>query len=209
MEFKGRESLSRPKVAIELPTHIAYPYLIKHRSEIYCIPETHQVQEVSIYKAEKFPTRWTKAAPLIENFAGLDATVFQYEDRWWLTCARKDGNPTDKLFVWYASDLLGPWSPHRANPVKRDIRSSRPAGTPFIHDGYLYRPAQDNSTTYGGRILLNRVLKLTPVEFDEEQVAVVEPDKNGPYPDGIHTISALGNITLVDGKRFKKLFRRP
>ena len=30
---------------------------------------------------------------------------------------------------------------------------------------------------------------------------VVEPDKNGPYPDGLHTLSAFGDMTLVDGKR--------
>jgi hypothetical protein len=30
---------------------------------------------------------------------------------------------------------------------------------------------------------------------------VVEPDKNGPYPDGLHTLSAFGEMTLVDGKR--------
>ncbi len=45
--------------------------------------------------------------------------------------------------------LEGPWEPHRRNPVKCDVRGSRPAGTPFVHGGELYRPAQDGSKRYG------------------------------------------------------------
>ena len=30
---------------------------------------------------------------------------------------------------------------------------------------------------------------------------VVEPDPRGPFPDGVHTLSSLGDVTLIDGKR--------
>jgi hypothetical protein len=85
--------------------------------------------------------------------------------------------------------------------VKEDIRSSRPAGTPFFHEGELIRPAQDCSKTYGGRIVLNRVTRLTPTKFEEQQVAVVDPLTDSPYPNGIHTLSAVGNFTMLDAKR--------
>ena len=96
------------------------------------------------------------------------------------------------------------FSPHAANPVKLDVRSARPAGTPFVHNGHLYRPAQDCSGSYGGKTVINRVIRLTPTEFEEEQVAVIKPYKNSPYPDGIHTISVAGNMTIIDGA--KKVF---
>jgi hypothetical protein len=191
---------SGPKVAIELPTHISYPYLIEYQGAIYCTPETHQAREIALYKAEEFPHQWIRIASLISDFSGLDATIFQYEGRWWLTCACKDADLA-QLFVWYAWDLLGPWTPHAGNPVKTDIRSSRPAGTPFMHDGYLHRPAQDCSRSYGGGIVLNRVTRLTPTEFEEEPVTVIEPYENGPYRDGIHTVSAAGDVTIIDGLR--------
>jgi hypothetical protein len=103
--------------------------------------------------------------------------------------------------------------PHATNPVKVDAGSSRPAGTPFVHGGELYRPAQDCSKTYGRRIVLNRVIKLTVSEFEEERAAVVNPDSNGPYPHGLHTISSVlnaPNVTLIDGKRivFPKFWKR-
>ena len=70
-----------------------------------------------------------------------------------------------------------------------------------MHMGRLYRPAQDCSEVYGQRIVINEVLALSPADFEERIVAVVEPDKNGPYPDGLHTLSSFGDMTLVDGKR--------
>ncbi len=114
-----------------------------------------------------------------------------------------------KLFVFHAADLHGPWMPHALNPVKCDLRSSRPAGTPFIgEDGALYRPAQDCSRVYGGAVAVNRVTRLTPHEFEEVITTHLRPDLEGPCPDGLHTLSAAGDLTLVDGKWHEPLIAR-
>jgi hypothetical protein len=190
-----------PMTVLDLPVHVSYPYLIEYDGEIYCIPETAGAREVALYKAETFPHEWIKVAILVEGLAASDATVFQYEGLWWLMCADREKNPFANLFAWYALDLFGPWKPHQANPIKTDIRSARSAGTPFSYNGYLYRPAQDCSRTYGGRIVINRVLQLTPNKFTEVEVATVDAAGDSPYPDGIHTLSSVGDMTLVDGKR--------
>lgn len=170
---------------------------------MYCIPEICGAREIALYKAEDFPYRWKKVAVLINSFAGVDSTIFRYQGRWWLTSTDGAAQSTNNshLFVWHATEVFGPWVPHVANPVKIDASSSRPAGTPFVHNGYLYRPAQDCSRIYGARIVLNRVLSLTPFEFKEECASVIEPCLTGPYPNGLHTISAVGGITVIDGKR--------
>ena len=202
----GNGKILEVRPVIELPIHVSYPYLLQDNGQLYCVPETHQAEEIGLYKTVEFPHRWEKVETLVSNFAGRDSTLFRYKGRWWLTSADADY----RLFIWYATDLFGPWVPHSSNPVKSGIESSRPAGTPFVHDGYLYRPAQDCSRTYGGRIVLNRVLRLTP-EFKEEAAAFIEPDPNGPYPEGLHTISAFGDVTFVDGKRMrfvKNAFKR-
>src|SRR5207249_2981148 len=139
--------------------------------------------------------KWTKVATLITGVAAIDPTIFLYEGRWWLMCTDKEQNAFVNLFAWYAQDLFGPWKPHGANPIKTDIHSARSAGTPFVHEGFLYRPAQDCSMTYGGRIVLNRVIRLTPRDFEEEQAAIIEPYADSAFPDGVHTISAAGDIT--------------
>jgi hypothetical protein len=191
----------QPAAAIVSPVHMSYPYLFEDQSEIYCVPETYQAREVSLYKAVTFPSKWSKVATVVRDFAGLDPTIFRHDAIWWLTCGNHDDTDNHNLYVWYATDLLGPWNPHPGNPVKTDIRSARPAGTPFIHEGHLIRPAQDQS----GRqqcIVLNRVTRLTTTEFSEEPIATVKPELDGPLPSGVHTLSAVGNFTLIDGSRF-------
>lgn len=206
-EVANNNLISGPRPAIELPVHVTYPYLVEHRGEIYCIPETWQAGEIRLYRAIEFPNAWSKVSTLVDRFAGVDPTVFWYEGRWWLACTNHEDQEDRKLFLWHARDLFGPWTAHTANPVKIDVRSSRPAGTPFIHDGQLYRPAQDSSITYGGRVVLNRVTRLTSDGYKEEPTAYIEPSA-GPYPHGLHTISSVGDICLVDGKNLA-LAKRP
>lgn len=200
------EFYSFSSTVIKSKYHMSYPYLIKYRNDIYCIPETCDANEISLYKAKDFPETWEKVFTLIENFRGIDSTVVKYNGYWWLFSTDNSIDKLGSLTVWYAKDLFGPWEPHANNPVKLDVRSSRPAGTPFVHNGHLYRPSQDCSGVYGGRIVLNRIKQLSPIVFEEEKVAVIEPDKKSSYPDGIHTICCLDDIIIVDGFKHKLIF---
>lgn len=200
IEGEDTGTIRHEAVAIGPDVHLSYPYLLEHDGATFCIPETNAAREIAIYRADPFPRCWVKVATLVAGFAGVDPTVFRHDGRWWLACTDGERGPNHNLYLWYAADLLGPWRPHPGNPVKMDIRSARPAGTPFLHDGALYRPAQDCSRVYGGRVVINRVTRLTPREFAEEPVAVVDPAHLGGAPIGIHTVSAAGSRTLVDGK---------
>ena len=194
----------------ESPFHMSYPYLLEYKNNIYCIPETSQAHEVALYKANSFPNDWVKVTTLIKGFGGIDNTIFQYNGKWWLLSTDINDRPAfHRLIIWYADNLFGPWKPHSGNPVKIDVRSARSAGTPFVHNGNLYRPTQDCSGNYGGKIIINKVLRLTPTEFLEEEVTTIEPDRNGPYPDGMHTISGVKNITIVDGVKRVFTIRNP
>jgi hypothetical protein len=181
------------------PCHMSYPFLFADGGQLFCIPETSRANEVALFKMEEFPSRWKKESVLLRLDA-VDPSIVHYGARWWLFYGLRSSNGAE-LFVSYADSPYGPWLPHAKRPIKRDPASSRPGGTPFVHMGRLYRPAQDCSQVYGRRIVINEVLALSPADFEERVVAVVEPDKNGPYPDGLHTLSAFGDMTLVDGKR--------
>jgi len=185
--------------------HASYPYLFEHDGAVYCVPETSAAREVRLYRAVELPARWEFVTVLLPGVAGVDGTVFRHGGRWWLACADGEVDPFVHLYLWHSPDLTGPWQPHSSNPVKADVRSARPGGTPFMHEGTLYRPAQDCSRTYGGRLVINRVTRLTPEEFEEEVAAVVEPFRDGPYPEGAHTLSAVGDVTLIDGKRYARM----
>lgn len=182
--------------------HLSYPYLFEADGKLLCVPESSAAQEIALYEVEQFPNRWRKVATLVAGRGYADASVFQYQGRWWLTaCEVADKGSNCELHLWFADTPSGPWQAHVHNPVKIDVRSARPAGALFWVDGALYRPAQDCSSTYGARVIINRVLALSPSEYREEAAASVNPDPDGPYPAGLHTLSALGDRTLIDGKR--------
>jgi hypothetical protein len=192
---------SSPQPAITQPVHLSYPFLVRDRDRMYCVPETSGLNEVALFRAEEFPLRWAKVAVLIEHFAGVDPTVFRHGGRWWLMCTEKGSQENVDLYVWHASDLFGPWIEHVRNPVKTDVRGARPGGAPFTHAGRLYRPAQDCSKRYGWRIVIQRITRLTPTDFAEEPVKVLEASAESPFPLGRHTLTPVGNVVLIDGHR--------
>ena len=189
-----------PRAVLSLEAHASYPFLIEQDGQVYCVPETFGSQEIGLYRAESYPERWTRVATLIRGFPGVDTSLFQFDGRWWMSSTHA-GAPDRRLYLWHAEQLEGPWQPHPRNPVKDDAASARPAGTPFAWRGTLYRPAQDCSKTYGGRVTINAVEQLTPDAFEEHVHTHVEPDRHGPYRLGLHTLSSVGEVTLLDGLR--------
>jgi hypothetical protein len=193
---------ARVHIGPQQAVHLSYPFLFEADGRLLCVPESSAAQEIALYEVERFPDRWRKTATLIAGHGFADATVFQHEGRWWMAAADvAEKGANSELHLWFAAAPSGPWQAHPGNPVKIDVRSARPAGAPFWVDGVMYRPAQDCSSTYGARVSINRVLVLTPAEFREEVATTVNPDPGGKYPAGLHTLSRLGDRTLVDGKR--------
>lgn len=189
------------RTVLEVPVHTSYPYLFRFEDDVYCVPETFQAREVRLHRARRFPDEWEEVGVLIEDFAAVDPTIFHHGGRWWLFSTDAEVCSHTVLHAWYADHPFGPWRPHALNPVKTDVASSRPGGTPFRHRGRLYRPAQDCSTRYGAGIALNRIRRLGPAEFEETTVRRVTPDEDGPYPLGLHTMSLADRHVLVDGYR--------
>ena len=197
----GSGGPTEPEAVLEMDVHLSYPFVVESDGEVLLVPETAQAREVAVYRASEFPRGWRRDAVLLRDVAALDPTLVQYEGLWWLFATDGDHGPHDRLCAWYAPELLGPWRPHARNPVKVSRVSARPAGMPFTHEGRLYRPSQDCSQTYGGAVVINRVARLSPEEFAEDEVLSLAPEPDGPYPLGFHTLSAAGEVTLVDGKR--------
>jgi hypothetical protein len=199
LHFDGK-SWSPDTPAIRTGCHASYPYLIEDEGQVFCVPETCEANELALYVAVEFPTVWKRVGAVLSDFPAVDSTLFKFEGRWWLFATSREASGY-KLFAWYANSLFGPWQPHGANPIKVDERSSRPAGPPFWLHGELFRPAQDCSKTYGGRVVLNRILRLTPTDFSERPERFVEPVPGSLYGKALHTLSGAGPHTVIDGAR--------
>lgn len=211
MSESDRKSASRTGTVFDMPYHMSYPYVFEDEGTVYCVPESGAAGKIELFRAVTFPHTWERVAVIADDISGVDATIFRHQGRWWLACTQLEHGSNTNLFLYFADTLFGPWEPHAHNPVKTDVRSSRPAGTPFVYEERLYRPSQDCSESYGKRVCINRVLRLGPGEFEEEPACLIEPDPDGDFPDGLHTLSSAGEFTLIDGLRYRFMwpgFRR-
>ncbi len=146
--------------------HLSYPFVFNYNNEIYMVPETLKAGGVVLYKATSFPTKWEPVKMLVQG-QHADPTIVFHNDLWWLfTC--ETPYQYDSLSVFWATDLLGNWQPHKLNPVYSNNKAnSRPAGRIIQSKGKLYRLFQNCAEIYGKSVGGAEILKLTPEEFKD------------------------------------------
>ncbi|MDR3532672.1 MAG: hypothetical protein P4L90_19230 [Rhodopila sp.] len=189
------------QLEVGLAGHLSYPFIFVSDGESYCVPESIAAGRVVIHRAGAAGTEWRPYCLALDGVRAADPTLFVHGGLFWMAYSDYGMGSEDTLCLAWANSIAGPWRQHRLNPVKIDVRSARPAGTPFVRNGMLLRPAQDCSRTYGGAIAINRIDVCTPDAFTEETVEVLRPQPASPASHGLHTLSAWGNRTLIDGKR--------
>ncbi len=204
------EAWSDPVKIIERDYHLSYPFVFSWNSDFYMVPESGANGTVEMYKCLSFPYEWQFEQVLIPDIRGADPTLTEIDGTWWMFVATKpydvvaDDNYME-LSLFFADTPLGPWKPHRRNPVKSDTRSSRPAGSLFRRNGNLYRPAQDCSRKYGYAVSINRIVTLTRTDFAEVEVAKILPEWSTELTC-CHTFNECDDLTVVDGMRVLKRF---
>lgn len=200
IELRKDGTHGEPITVLERPYHLSYPFMFEWQGAQYMIPETGGNNAVEIYKCTSFPDVWEKQATLLEANDPCDATIFEHDGRWWMFVNISAPNVTvnwEELHLYSADSPLGPWIPHAQNPVKSDVRNSRPAGKVFRYEGQLMRPAQDSSRRYGYATVINRIETLTMHEFREEPVAHILPEWDSQVV-GTHTLNSVDGLTVID-----------
>lgn len=188
-----------PIKILERPYHLSYPFVFEWQSELYMMPETAHNKSLEVYRCDQFPDKWSHYRTIMENTAAADATLHFHNGLWWLfvNIGSSGCSKNDELFLFHSESPLGPWRPHRNNPVKSDVRSARPAGRLFERQGKLYRPAQDLSCAPHYTVPINRVDALGPERYEERVVSCLRAGwrKN---QIGIHTLNHYAGISVID-----------
>jgi len=197
MDDQGRTA--RPIPILETDYHLSYPFVFQWDGDFFMMPETASRRQVELYRCVDFPLHWKLERVVLRGLKALDPTPALLFGRWWLfaNLPAYGAGHLDELALFYSDSPLGPWTPHRDNPVKSDVRSARPAGRIFENHGEFYRPAQDCSTRYGSAVVINRILQLNPETYEEIEMGKVGSDW-GPQVEGVHTFNTAGNITVID-----------
>lgn len=203
LSLKRFSGLQRGRMEIVKPYHLSYPHVLSFEGVWYCTPESARAGGVDLYAWNPEARSWVFMSRLIHDVSIVDATLFRHGGRWYLFGALRGDGSYDKLRIWWSNALDGQWRSHARDPAKVDIGSARSAGPIFEIGGRCYRPAQDCTHGYGRAVTINRIEVLTPTEFAETTVSRVRPDPEGPYPDGLHTITVHGDTILIDGRRLR------
>ncbi len=200
-------NVAPPLPVLQRDYHLSYPFVFQWAGDFFMIPETASHHQVELYHCRSFPSRWKLERVLLSGLTAFDPTLAFLSGKWWLFASipAYGAGSSDELHLFYADSPLGPWTPHRNNPMKSDVRSTRPAGRIFESHGHFYRPAQDGSKHYGYAVSINRILQLNPDTYEE-----VEVDRIVPNPDlqmaGVHTFNVAGNMTVIDWLVRRKKF---
>lgn len=197
----GVDGFGPIKPVLDASTHLSYPFIFQHGEETAFIPEHSQARDTSAFSIDGDATVKHKVTLLPEREI-YDPTLLHHDETFWLFATEGGEASNTALSIYFADTVEGPWFDHPLNPVKLDICSARPAGTPFYHDGILYRPGQDSSRQYGGAVTLNRVDEISRTSYRETPVGRVAP-VSSLYSYGLHTLSRAGDHTLIDGAEMR------
>ena len=200
LTFDASGNLQSHQVVLERPYHLSYPFIFEYQSETYMLPETAQNRTLEVYRCVRFPDQWEFVKTLIDGIYAVDATLFGYENKWWLFAnVKEEGRSSlNALHLFFSDDpLSNRWRPHPLNPIVQDIHSARPAGRIFMRDGKLIRPAQDSSRRYGYAIKFNHIVKLSETEYEEITESSFEPPHRARIL-ATHTFNQINDVIVID-----------
>lgn len=178
---------------------LGYPYTFIHEGQVLTVVEERGSSHVRLFRMNENAQRLEPTAVLLDH-ALCSPTLFQHDGNWWLMGTMPPFED-EALYLFMARSITGPFVQHPLSPALFNASGARPAGTPFMHEGSLYRPALELGAHGMERIAIKRILRLDAEGFEEETVKLVSPIQGSTWSHGIRTLCSVGDVTLVDGRR--------
>lgn len=188
--------------------HLSYPFVFEAENEIWMLPEAHRSGKLTLYRCSEFPDVWQAECVVDLPELAVDATPLFHQGLWWLFYSPA-GRSGPLLHAAHAKSLTGRWSLYPMNPLVEGSIASRPGGTPIVDNDRILVPVQECANGYGSGIRLLEVNDLTTGSIKIGPVrALPPPTSTEPFNNGFHTLSAAGEVTLIDVKRIEGSLRR-
>lgn len=197
--------LNQVSTLIEKDTHLSYPFIFEENDITYIIPEESNSGSLNLYRWDKE----TKTAVFIQpilNIPAIDASIIKYNNKYYIFTGIKGELPNEKLFIYYSDKLTGPYLSHIGNPVKVSPKGSRMGGSFIVENEAVVRPSQYSVKYYGEKLVFQKITKLSPTEYDEEEYNELKPIKEYPFKCGLHTYNKKATFEVIDLKRMKSGF---
>lgn len=177
--------------------HLSFPNVFWQNGKLYMIPETSELNMLSLYECISFPKKWKKIKtiisghPFVDSIHHINGDFISYEivkGERRLLFLSENGTINEEI-------------------VDRD-KKLRPAGKLLLYNKQVLFPSQDCSKEYGQAIVLNVI-----DGYSIEQSAIIHPSIFNEFLNkqlfvGMHTYNANSSYEVVDLKFRKFSFLR-
>jgi PKD repeat protein len=171
--------------------HLSYPLVFKSNRHYYMTPETCATDSIRLYEATNFPYGWTLKTVIASGKSFVDPCILYYGNTWWMFVSDISCN---NCYLYYASNLLGPWVQHPGSPVVyANPGAARGGGRPLVCNGKVYRFAQKCDVSYGECVRCFQVDTLTTTVYAEHEIAespILKGTGQGWNSDSMHQFDA-------------------
>ena len=198
-----RAGRSTPRESVlPVDTHASYPYLVRHRGRrVLRAAARGRRRDPDLPRGSVSRRSGRTRASLVPDVAARDPTLFEHDGRWWLTY----------------TDAAAPLTDLHAVVGRRPLRQLAPARREPGQDRRALGPTGGHAVRARGRALppcpgLLTVLRRRRGDLPCRRAhahGVPRGSRTGGPIDcrvrtdaGTHTLAAVGDTTLVDGKRF-------
>ena len=144
------------KVLLDSNDHLSYPFVWKENGRIYVFPENAFSGSLFCYEFDPSRKTFINKKEILQQ-AVLDSTILKYDNKYWLFATFLGATFNSDLQIFYADNLMGPYTAHAGNPVKGRTMGRDSAGNFIEVDRAIYRPAQNCSNYYGESITINKI----------------------------------------------------
>jgi hypothetical protein len=194
--------------ALEEDFHLSYPFLFENGDDLYMIPETHQSNDIRIYKCFDFPLGWKLHKILIDNVSAADTIMFHHNGKFWIMTNLDSAEINDhcsELHIYSADSFDSDvWCPHPLNPVIFNSTCARNGGVVYSDDK-IYRVYQKQGfKTYGKSVGVAEIVDIGLDNYEEKPLFDM-PAEFFKNIIGTHTFTFRSGILCIDFSRYQKI----
>lgn len=189
---------SKPELVLEESCHLSFPFVFEDDGHIYMIPETSTINEIRLYEGTKDCKDFKYIKTIMAGSRYVDTCIYKKENLYYLFTSIQHDDNSYTLELYTSDSILGEWQVHPSSPISVGKCCERNAGTIIEHDGMLLRPAQEARVYYAQNTHIFRIVKLTPLCYQEE------PYKLDIIPKGL--MNSIGghqfSVCVFNGKHY-------
>jgi hypothetical protein len=203
---KSGELINKKQILQNVSYHLSFPFVFRYNNDYYLVPESENANEIQLFKSSNFPYEWVYSHCLMNNVRAADTIIHYINNKFWMWTTISHHPLTklnDELYLFYSDNLFtNNWVSHPQNPIVTNAGRARNAGKIIEENGKLYRPAQDCIKSYGNKIKIMEIIKITTNEYIEVEADRITPDWTSGL-SGTHTINHDVDMTIVDARMRK------